>query len=69
MVSHQTGKPRPLTMISPIVVKLISGFVKNGAKDDVPTMSIPALQNAETAWNTEYQMPFRTPYSGIKYRE
>ena len=49
--SHQTGKPRPLKKIRPIVVKLMRGFVTNGANEDSPTRSIPALQKADTEWN------------------
>ena len=41
---------------------------RNGSSG-VPIRSKPALQNAETAWNTPIAMPFPNPYSGTNRQD
>ena len=55
--SSQTKKPRPPTRISAMTTKLTSGSARNSSSEEngpetVPIRSKPALQKAETEWNT-----------------
>ena len=62
--SHHTTKPKPPRITKAEVVKFISGCKAYSARLFSERMSIPALQKAETEWNTPYQMP-TAPYWGM----
>jgi len=44
-----------------MVVTFIRGLVTKGAKEDSPTRSIPALQNADIEWKILYPIPLHSP--------
>ena len=63
--SHQTTNPSPPQMIRNDDVSSTSGESAYVIRLSGPMISIPALQNAEIALNTEYQIPCATPNCGI----
>ena len=69
-MSSQTRKPMPPRMMSSIIVMLTSASSEYDTSEEkgslTPMRSKPALQKADTEWNTEYQSPFPSPNSGIK---
>ena len=68
--SFHTRKPMPPTVIKRITVTLTRTLPENPVREEngprIPIRSKPALQKAETEWNTAYQMPLPHPNSGMK---
>lgn len=58
-MSSTVVKPIPPTIIKSTMVMLMMGFATNCVRDEnpSPTMSNPALQNADIEWNRLYQIP------------
>ena len=70
MKSFQVKNPMPPRMISREMVRVTTGLAAKPVREEYspcsPIRSNPALQKAETEWNTEKAAPFSGPYRGIK---
>ena len=65
LTSSHVRNPIPPTMIRVIMTRLISGCPENEVSDEngsrIPMRSNPALQKADTEWNTPYHTPLKKP--------